>query len=552
MGIEFRRRSAGEYFRMLKSRKWLVLLPAIAVFMAVVQIVKGLPNLYESTTFLTISPPKISEKVAPSLTDADLSQRLQSINQTVTSRTSLEPMIAKYDVFEEERASGMPTDVILEKMKTQINIELEKSDDQKVLGFRISYRDRTPEITQQITAELAGKFVTAQSMESTQSAETTREFIENQLAQAKANLDSLEKQRLEIMTQNVDTLPESGQGLIAQLSGLRQREQTLSKDKEILMTELGRVQDSIQTLNSQIRLIENFGEKETQDAVNQASRVEDTPAYGQLIQKRAELSGKLENLKKQYRDKHPEIIQTQTDINKINDELQELAKNNDKRVRQTLQTSSRKADLQKQGMKIEIEKAENQAVQIGQQMQEKNQEMRQNSMQIAGLEAKLNTIPNVKVALEGLTNQYESAKTTYDELTKKFNNAQQQVQVESDAQGETIRVVDPANLPQTSVNASKKRLFVVIGAATGLFLGLMLAAAFEAPKFFRLRNIADAEYYTGLPVWASIPPLLTELEVSRQRRYRFLKVVAGIIGTIASVPLLVLALQMSRVFERLG
>lgn len=535
---------------MLKARKWLVILPSISVFIAMSFVVYRLPNLYESTTFLTITPPKISEKVAPSLTDGDLSQRLQSIQQTVTSRASLEPLIEKYKSFDKELAAGAPMDSIIERMKSRIEIEMQETDDRKVLGFRISYRDRTPELTQQVTADLASKFVTAQNIESTQSAENTQQFIQNQLAQAKSSLDTLERQRMEIMTQNVDTLPESGQGLIAQLSGLRQREQTISKDKETLMIELGRVRDSIQTLNSQIRLIESYGEKETQEAVTLASRIEDTPAYGQLIQKRAELSSKLENLRKQYRDKHPDIVQTEIDIKKINEELQELAKNNDKRAKQAMQSSTRKAEQQKQSMTIEKEKAENQVQQIGRQLEEKNREMAENLRQIATVEAKLNSIPNVKVALEGVDNQYQTAKSTYDDLVKKFNNAQQQVQVESGAQGETIRVVDRANFPQAPVNASKKWFLLGAGVGLSLLAGLLIAAAFEAPSFFKLKNIEDAEYYTGLPVLASIPPLHTEKEISRQHWKRFIRLTSGMAAAAVSVPILILVLEMSRVLER--
>jgi DNA anti-recombination protein RmuC len=56
-------------------------------------------------------------------------------------------------------------------------------------------------------------------------------------------------------------------------------------------------------------------------------------------------------------------------------------------------------------------------------MQYKDEELRQNAGQISVLEAKINQIPNVKVALEGINNQYQSAKTTYDDLLKKTNDA---------------------------------------------------------------------------------------------------------------------------------
>lgn len=552
MSVEFKQRSIGEYVRMAKRRKWHIVLPTIAVFLAVFWVVRGLPNFYTSTTFLTLTPPTISEKVAPSLTDEDLSQRLQAINNTVLSRSSLEPMVGKYNLYSEERDAGVPVERIVDRVRNNINVVPEKADNEKVVGFRISFRDRSPESARDVTKDLAAKYVTAQNVESTLSAETTREFINTQMAQAKSTLDALEKQRLDIMLQNVETLPDSAQGLIAQLEGLRQREGTISKDKETLITEKGRIQDSIRALNSQVRLIENFGEKETQQAVEQASRIEDTPAYGQLVQKRAEFNAKLENLKKQYRDKHPEIIQTQTDINKINEELEKLAKNTDQRVKQANQSGSRKAELQKKSLEIEKEKAENQIVQIDQQMQTKDAELRQNAGQIAVLESKINSIPNVKVALEGVSNQYQSAKSAYDELLKKFNNAQQQVVVESNAQGETIRVVDPANLPQTPENASKKPFFMALGALLGLGIGLLLAAAFEIPRLFRIQNIDDAKHYTGLPVLASVPPLLTDGEISWQKRLHLLKVAAGILAAILSIPVLITVMQVSRILERIS
>ncbi len=551
MSVEFRQRGVGEYVQMAKRRKWQIILPTIAVFLAVSWVVRGLPNFYSSTTFLTLTPPTISEKVAPSLTDDDLSQRLQSINQSVLSRSSLEPMVAKYNLYEAEKASGTPMERIVDRMRNNIYVVPEKAINEKVVGFRISFKDRSPESARDVTRNLAAKYVTAQNVESTLSAETTREFINNQMAQAKSTLDALEKQRLDIMLQNVETLPESAQGLIAQLEGLRQREGTISKDKETLITEKGRVQESIRALNSQVRLIENFGEKETQQAVEQASRIEDTPAYGQLVQKRAEFSAKLENLNKKYRGKHPEIVQTQTDINKINEELEKLSANTDQRVKQANQAGSRKAELQKKSLEIEKEKAENQIGQIEQQLEMKDGEMKQNTIQIASMESKINSIPNVKVALEGVSNQYQSAKSAYDELLKKYNNAQQQVEVESNAQGETIRVVDPANLPQIPENASKKPFLVALGALLGLGLGLMLAALFEVPRLFRIQNIEDAKYYTGLPVLASVPPLLTDQEISVQKRAHTLKVAAAIVITFLSVPVLITVLQISRILERI-
>ena len=550
MSVEFRQRTAGEFIKMLKRRKWLILLPVITMTAAIGYVVYRLPSVYESKTVLIVKPPTISDRVVQSLTDEDLSQRLQTINTEVLSRKTLEPMVAKYKLFELERNAGVPMELIIEKMFKNIVVEPERSeDDRKVASFKLTYRDRSPEAARNVAAELASKYVNAQVLASTQTAETTREFLDNQVNQAKSTLDALEKQRLEIMMQNVNTLPDSQQGLIAQLQGLRQREETVSKEKESLFTEKGRLNDSIRTLNSQARLIEDFGEKETQAAVNDATRIEDTPAYAQLVQKRAEYTAKLENLKLTLREKHPDVIKAQNDIDKINDELEALKKNTQARVKNATAAGSRKAQMQQQNLQIEKQKAESQIAQIDQSLQYKDQEIQQNAKEIAILESRINTIPNVKVALEGITNQYESAKSTYEDYLKKRNDANLQVDREQNAQGETIRVQDAANLPESPV-APKRAMLTAMGAAIGLFLGLFLAAALELPRILKIQNIEDAKHYTGLPILASVPPLLSHKEKTWRKRVYWLEVLTGIIVAIGLIPLIIVALEKSRVFER--
>ncbi|MGC2236826.1 MAG: GNVR domain-containing protein [Pyrinomonadaceae bacterium] len=551
MSVEFRQRTAGEFIKALKRRKWLILLPVLTMTAAIGYIVYKLPSVYESKTVLTVKPPTISEKVVQSLTDEDLSQRLQTINTEVLSRNSLEPMIAKYELFKLEKEAGMDTALIIEKMYKNITVDVEKNDDDnKVASFSIKYRDRSPEAARNVTAELASKYVNAQILQSTQTAEVTQEFLENQLNLAREELDKKDKERLKIMQENVDILPEAVQGLIAQREGLQQREETIAKDKQSLITEKGRLNDSIRALNSQARIIEDFGERETQDVATQASRVEDSPPYVALITKRAELNSKLENLKITLREKHPEVIKAQNDIKKINDEIEELKKNTQARVKDATQSSSRKAELQKKNLEIEKEKAESQITSIDQQMIQKDNDLRQNSAQIAAIDEKINASPNVKVALEGINTQYQSAKQTYDERLKKYNDGQQQVSRARNVQGETVGVVDAANLPQSPV-APKRSLLTALGGAIGLVIGLLLAGIFEIPRLFKIQNIEDAKHYTGLPVIASVPPLLSYNEKAWKARAHWMKVLTGTAAAITAIPVIVMILQATRIFERM-
>jgi uncharacterized protein involved in exopolysaccharide biosynthesis len=535
---------------MLKRRKWFIFLPVITMTAAIGYVVYKLPSVYESKTLLTVKPPQISDKVVQPLSDEDLSQRLQTINQEVLSRSSLEPMITKYNLFELERNSGMDMALIVDKMRKNIVVEVEKSDNEKLAAFRISYRDRKPDATRNVAAELAAKYVNAQVLASTQSAEQTRDFLQKEHESAKGELDQIEQERLKIMMANVETLPESSQGLIAQLDGLRKREESITKEKETLSAEKGRLNDQIASNNRSSRLIEDYGEKETQDAAKQASQIEDTPAYAQLVNKRAELSAQLDKLLKVFKEKHPDVLAKKDEIARINDEIENLRKSTDKRVQIASQSSSRKAELQKKNLELENQRIQSQIGQIDSQLSYKDQELQQNAGQIVVLEQKINQIPNVKVALEGINSQYQSAKQKFDDLSKKINDASLQVNRESNAQGETIRVQDPANLPESPV-APKRLLLTGLGAGIGLAIGLFLAALFELPRVFKIQNIEDAKHYTGLPVLASVPPLLSHDEKVWLRRSHWLRVMAGVIGAVGAIPLIAMILQATKIFERM-
>ena len=135
---------------------------------AVGYVVFHLPSMYESKSLLTLKPPTISQTVIQSLSNEDLSQRLQTISQEVLSRSSLEPMVVKYRLYEAERDAGMPMEQVVEKVYKNITIELERNDSEKVAAFSVSYKYLVPKSAQNVTAELASKFVNAQTISQTQ------------------------------------------------------------------------------------------------------------------------------------------------------------------------------------------------------------------------------------------------------------------------------------------------------------------------------------------------------------------------------------------------
>ncbi|MBA2527565.1 MAG: hypothetical protein H0V18_17560, partial [Pyrinomonadaceae bacterium] len=120
MSVEFRNRAPGEYAKIIWKRKWLIILPAIAVATAVAWVVYRLPDVYESSTLIVVKPSTLPTSTVPTMSEDTITRQLSSIAQVVTSRSSLEPLVEKYDLYKTERRRGEPMEVIIEKIRRDI------------------------------------------------------------------------------------------------------------------------------------------------------------------------------------------------------------------------------------------------------------------------------------------------------------------------------------------------------------------------------------------------------------------------------------------------
>lgn len=221
----------------------------------------AMPKFYESKTVLSIKPPTISTRVVRNLTEEDLAQKLQPMNEEILSRTSIEVMISKYGLFEKEKAQGMPIELIIDKMRKNIRVNPEKSDLGEWRNFLITYRDTTPENARNVAAELAGKYVNQEVPRAVEVSLKTREFINSAIIQVKEELDKAEKERLEIIIKKLNNSRDKSlndycgywviDGLYSQKWILLKVTETLSSRKELLS-------EKARLLNSQINLIEQF------------------------------------------------------------------------------------------------------------------------------------------------------------------------------------------------------------------------------------------------------------------------------------------------------
>jgi polysaccharide chain length determinant protein (PEP-CTERM system associated) len=537
MSVQFRQRTPGEYLKILKRRKWLIILPVIAVASAVAWVVYRLPDVYESSTLVVVKPSTLPNSVVPTVTEDSLTRQLSSIAQVVTSRSSLEPLVVKYELYKRERERGEPMESVIDMMRRDIAVQVNTSRNDITDGFDIKFRYRDPRITQAVTAELASKYVSVQTANTVNSTVAAKQFIDNQVKQTKDELDAIDAKRLQFMKDNLGSLPSEAQSLLSQLTGLREQQ-------KVLLTEMGRLQDRRSTVASQLTLVKKQTEQAIGDAAENMTDPKTTQAWAQLVSRKADLQAELQHLLTELKPKHPDVLAKQAQIESVQKDMDQQIADWKERIAEKQKKLQNRPDMQASAMELEIKNIEAE-------IKREQGLIADNEKQIGSLTERINRVPGSDVALGALDREYQTKKAAFDLLLQQ----QQKITLGADAatqqQSEGIEVVDPANLPAKPV-APKRLMLAGIGVVAGLGLGLLLTAIFEIPLLLTIQSAEDARHYTGLPVLISVPEVLTPQEARALPRRRRLLLVAGMIATIVSIPLLALALRLTHVFEILS
>ncbi|HEY0322836.1 MAG TPA: GNVR domain-containing protein [Pyrinomonadaceae bacterium] len=535
MSIEFRHRTPSEYAQIFWRRKWLIMLPAIAVAAAVAIVVWRLPNVYESTTLLIVRPPTIDTNLATTMSEGDLSNRINNINRIAQSRSSLEPLILKYDLYKRERENGQAMEQVVERMQNDIKVEIEHGRNDNIPSFSITYRERDPRKTQGVTAELAAKYVNAQASDMTAIGTQTKDFFDQQLAEAKAQLDEIDRRKLEYMSQHLDSLPNQGAAMVAQYTGLREQQKAL-------MAEIGRINDRRAASSTQLSTLRQVAQQNDEDIARQVGDPKATPAWGALAARKAALEAEIQNLLTQYKAAHPDVVAKKAELEAVKREMKDMDDSAAAKIEQLKKDRAGRPNLSVKDAEINIQLAEGEIARLQKQLDMTN-------AQIADIEGRINSVPGNEVALQALTREYETKKVAYDDLLKRQSTANISSAVQVNQQGETVQIIDPANLPQAHV-APKRLMLTLMGLGLGLGVGLFFAAAVEVPRLMTIQTVDDAAHYTNLPVLISVPELKTPQEALVTPRRRLMLLAAGIAITIMSIPVLAFAFKFSGVFNR--
>src|SRR6516225_256061 len=120
----------GEVKRILRRYWWI--LPSTMVLAGAIGFIATLvlPKKYTSSTMVLVEPPAVSQDVLPTTTNEDLYRHLASMKEQVLSRSGLQPIVEKFNLYSSNRGPEHVEDLV-ERLKKSIDVEVI----QPMLGF---------------------------------------------------------------------------------------------------------------------------------------------------------------------------------------------------------------------------------------------------------------------------------------------------------------------------------------------------------------------------------------------------------------------------------
>src|SRR5213594_3041646 len=145
-----------------RRRKWIAVLAFAAPASMVLGLVTSLPNIYRSTATILVERQQVPEAFVRPTVTGEVETRLQSISQEIFSRSSLETLITRFNLYPRLRSRLSP-DGLIARMRNDIILVM-KSDTSaaagpKMVAFTVSYRGSDPTTVAAVTNTLASLFI---------------------------------------------------------------------------------------------------------------------------------------------------------------------------------------------------------------------------------------------------------------------------------------------------------------------------------------------------------------------------------------------------------
>ena len=467
--------NAEDYFTILKRRWWIICIPAVIIPILAVGATYFITPQYQSQAQILIDEQKVPTDVVKPLDTGDIQSRLALITAQIESRSTLEPIITKYNLYASQHLS-MEARVDLIRSPKNLTIAPIQSEigSTGLPGFKVLFTADDPHTAQQVCADITSLYTGTNVRERAAAAEGTTDFLKSRLDEAKHTLDDMDQKRAMFQQKNMGMLPGDEGNNVNYLNSLS--------------SQLDANNNQLQSLEQSRAMYQALLAQQTQPATSAGV----TPQTQQADQAQMEkLQAKLDDLQLHYTDDYPEVRATRRQIDALRAQMAKA----ESAPPATTQATTHVDSLAAIQLRTQIRGIE-------QQIDAKHKMQDQINAQIRSYQGRIQASPEVEEKYTELTRDYTTEQGIYNTLLAKMGESQMATALENRQEGESFNLLDPASLPIDAAYP-KQSVFAMGGIGGGVVLGLLVIALLEY-RDTALRTERDIWAFTQLPTLAVI------------------------------------------------
>jgi succinoglycan biosynthesis transport protein ExoP len=528
MSIPRRSLDVEDYIDIVRRHKGWIFGPFLFTLVVSVVGVYLWPDSYTSTAIIRIVPQQVPEQMVQAAVAQQMESRLNSMMQTILSRSVLTNIINTFGLYPRERTRE-PIEDLVEDMKNkwikiqQVQVMAGSAEHRGVPAFQISFSYENRYQAQKVVQDLGSRFLDESIRNRSGQTYATTQFLKDETEQAKKELDDVELKLQAFQMENNGRLPDQMDANYRQLQALQTQVSYLGSQISRANQDRLQITSSISILNDRRSALAKEQPLEQQSREIQQKNDKLTEAERAVTNLELQINLALQK----YTESYPEVQTMRGHLIVAKQRRDELIKEDaaaKKTEGETPKPTTVRAnpaqaralldlDGQIRSLQAAIESKDMEVSGYNKEMVRVNDEIKK----YAG---RVETVPAGARQYGDLLREKEMARTKYIGLEANLQKAQTAQDMEGRKQGETLELLDSASLPLNPTEP-KRPVIISIGAGVGLLLGIVIAAALEM-KDTSLKNLKDVRAYTQMAILGSIPLLENDFVVRRRKRLAWL------------------------------
>jgi len=495
-----------DYIDILRRNFLWILGPTFAGLVVSIVVAFSMPDVFISQATIRVTPQQISPELIKMVTSQDVADRINSLAQVIYSRATLTSLINNYGLYKKELKSEPLQDVV-EKMKSDVIIQPTGGSEagQRFLPtMMVAFRYSDKHVAQNVCGDIVSRLMSLSSETGSESQQQAHQFLSDEGAQAKRELDEAEKKLEDFRNQYAGHLPEEEAGNMQAMNTLNGRLDSLTaaanrntEQRMVLEQEMRIARDRLATLRTT-----------SQQSLAHNAKV------AELDGEITKLQDQIDSMKTRYTDDYPDLQDARDRLSWLKKQRDDAAKQKPS-VLESSPTDNAALTAERIETQNQIDRLQTQLKANEMDAKLIQRDISATNNQVKAYEARLGSSASEK-EYEDLQRERDLARQQYVDLQMKSDRSSLSIDMEKSKQGETLELLDSASLPASPI-APKRRTIIPIGAVIGLVLGIVFVAVREV-KDTALKSLKDARLYTQLTILGSVPLLENDVVVQRRKQ----------------------------------